>query len=819
MATFSERLAYVLTFDTTSGVKSLQKFGATADKELSKADKKSQKFWATTEKASAGMVAMAGVAGVGLAKMAMGALDTQQNVEALRQVVGDVITEDMEGWAEGAANAIGMSKAAAVDSATAFAQLGKMAGFSGEGLSTMSTNLVELGADFAAFKNVSPEKAVQDIRSAFSGSVEVMRKYGIFLDDLTLKAAYFRETGHEVTGTMTGQQKVIAVNAELYRQGADMIGQFGRESATLAGQLPILKANLRNISDAVGAGVLPALTGTVTMLGRVASAAADSNPELLTFAGTLGTAGVAALAAVGSFGLIVSAARRAMVAFRAASIGMRTMVLSAGAVGAALVIAGGIYSSYATKKAEAAERTREFTEALEAEAAGQEGAVNAHLASKFAADGFSRAMDTLGVSMADVMRFVQGESVPALEAMLGQMSDNNGEVFAYASSLGIAGKDLQVFRDTVNEQRDAFDNGTEAVYRKAEASRELAEAEKELNDLGVAPLIPNLLTLKQRLEESADAAEAAKEATEAQAEAHLDAAEAIDDQIDAQMALTDDTWAARIAAQEWAETLEDGTGALGELKEGTADYLKELDSQRQTAEKAAQTQVDLAEGYAEAEGGALGAADALDIWNGNMLDSARAAEGPLKASLIEAIALKNNLTEDEVMEILAIPDVAAAEAALTDVSRTRDAEVDAVAKTAAAAEQLRQLTLPREVLVATRFVDPGANPFIGPGGGVQNIPTSSGGGDEADPTFFFHDGGHVTRQGNGGSRAGLRNDEVPAVLQTGEYVMSRDDVAAASQGGAGGVTVQLVGDIYGVPSEEFVAELADKLNKYAAGMA
>ena len=40
MATLSERLAYVLTFDTTSGVKSLNKFGATAEKELSKTDKK-----------------------------------------------------------------------------------------------------------------------------------------------------------------------------------------------------------------------------------------------------------------------------------------------------------------------------------------------------------------------------------------------------------------------------------------------------------------------------------------------------------------------------------------------------------------------------------------------------------------------------------------------------------------------------------------------------------------------------------------------------------------------------------------------------------
>lgn len=819
MATFSERLAYVLTFDTTSGVKSLQKFGSTADKELSKADKKSQKFFATTEKASAGMVAMAGVAGVGLAKMAMGALDTQQNVEALRQVVGDVITEDMEGWAEGAADAIGLSKAAAVDSATAFAQLGKMAGFSGEGLATMSTDLVELGADFAAFKNVSPEKAVQDIRSAFSGSVEVMRKYGIFLDDLTLKAAFFRETGHKVTGTMTGQQKVIAVNAELYRQGADMIGQFGRESATLAGQLPILKANLRNISDAVGAGVLPALTGTVTMLGKVAASAADANPELLKFAGAMGTAGVAALASVGSLGLVVTAARRAMLAFRAASIGMRTMALSSGALGAALVVAGAIYSSYASKKAEAAERTREFVAALKAEKEGQSDAVNALLASKFSVDGFQESMDALGVSMTDVVSFIQGGAVPALDELMGPLGDNASFVFKLAQNMGLSSDELQTFRTNLMGAKTGLEDGRAALERSETVTRELTVATEELNKSGVAPLIPNLLTLEERQKAAAEATEAAAAATKAQAEAHEEAAEAIGEQMDAQMALTDETWAARIAAQNWAEVLEDGAEALAETEEGSAAYLDELFSQTSAAMKAAQAQQDLAETYAESAGQSLTASESLDIWNGSMLDAARSADGPLKASLIEAIALKNDLTEEQVMEILAVADVDAAAAELASTSATREAMFKAVALTAAADEQFRISSMPREVLVTTRFVDPGPNPYIGPGGGTQNIPAPSPStpASTTPPPIFFHDGGHVQRPSGAGTGS-LRGDEVPAVLQAGEYVMSRDEVnAAESSGGAAGVTVQFTGDIYGVPSDEFVAEIAGKLNKYAAG--
>jgi hypothetical protein len=68
------------------------------------------------------------------------------------------------------------------------------------------------------------------------------------------------------------------------------------------------------------------------------------------------------------------------------------------------------------------------------------------------------------------------------------------------------------------------------------------------------------------------------------------------------------------------------------------------------------------------------------------------------------------------------------------------------------------------------------------GGGGQNIAL----GNTVDE-FSFHQGGPVRRM----HRGGLMSDEVPAILQTGEYVMSRKQVAAMKSGG-GGTTVNNV---------------------------
>lgn len=309
MATISERLAYILTFDTSQGVRSLEQVGKTADQELGKVDKNLDKLGGNLVKYGAGALAFAGVAGAGLFKMASGAADAEANMSALAQVVGDTVAQDVGEWAEDSAEGVGLASKDAVGAATSFAQLGKIVGLGGKELADFSTDLVGLSADFAAFKNVTPEQALQDIQAGFAGSTEVMRKYGIFLDDATLKTAYYRETGEKVSGTLTAQQKIIAINSELYRQGADMIGQWGRESGELAGQQAILKAELTNLSDAIGAGLLPMVTQGVTGLTAFASAVGSIDSAT---AGTIGKVAGFATIALGVAGALSFAAGKAI---------------------------------------------------------------------------------------------------------------------------------------------------------------------------------------------------------------------------------------------------------------------------------------------------------------------------------------------------------------------------------------------------------------------------------------------------------------------------------------------------------------------------
>lgn len=305
MATISERLAYILTFDTTQGVRSLQQLGSTADKELGKAEAKLDKLGSNMSKFGAGAMAFAGIAGAGLFKMASGAADAEANMSALEQVVGTTVAHQVGEWAEDSAKGVGMASKDAVAAATSFAQLGKIIGLGGEDLSKFSTDLVGLSADFAAFKNVAPEQALQDVQAAFAGSTEVMRKYGIFLDDATLKTAYFRETGEKVTGTLTAQQKIVAINAEMYRQGGDMIGQWSRESGELQGQLATMRANLTNLSDEIGAGVLPHLMSLVSVSTSLISTLSSADSATNGLIGTIATFGVGALALGGSISFVI----------------------------------------------------------------------------------------------------------------------------------------------------------------------------------------------------------------------------------------------------------------------------------------------------------------------------------------------------------------------------------------------------------------------------------------------------------------------------------------------------------------------------------
>ena len=186
------------------------------------------------------------------------ASDLNETIGKTGQIIGQDALPELEKWAEGAAVAFGQSKTQALDAAGSFAIFGKSAGLSGQDLVDFSTHLTELSSDFASFFNTSPEDAITAIGAALRGESEPIRRYGVLLNDATLKERAFKLGLIETTTqALTPQQRVLAAQAEILAQTSDAQGDFARTSGGLANQQRILEASLQNVSAEVGQKLLP----------------------------------------------------------------------------------------------------------------------------------------------------------------------------------------------------------------------------------------------------------------------------------------------------------------------------------------------------------------------------------------------------------------------------------------------------------------------------------------------------------------------------------------------------------------------------------
>ena len=219
--------------------------------------------------ATVGVAAAAGLVKVGTAAVAA-ASDLQETASKVEQLFGAASAAKIQAWGDTAATAMGMSKQAAMDAASDMAIFGKVAGKTGEDLVDFSKANVELASDLGSFFNTDTTSAANAISSALRGESEPMRKYGVIINDVALKQAYMRETGEEVKGTLTGQQKAIAANKLIWEQTADAQGDYTRTSDGLANSQKSLGATLEDVSAKIGTALLPAITQIVNALGPIA---------------------------------------------------------------------------------------------------------------------------------------------------------------------------------------------------------------------------------------------------------------------------------------------------------------------------------------------------------------------------------------------------------------------------------------------------------------------------------------------------------------------------------------------------------------------
>ena len=579
MATISERLAYVLTFDTSSGVRSLDQLGKAADKNLKNVDQRLDRAAVSMQKWGAAAVAFAGVAGAGLYKLASGAADAEANMSALEQVVGEAVAQDIGKWAEDSAKGVGMASKDAVAAATTFAQLGKIIGLGGDSLATFSTDLTGLSADFAAFKNVAPEQALQDIQSAFAGSTEVMRKYGIFLDDATLKSAYFRETGEEVTGTLTAQQKIVAINSELYRQGADMIGQWGRESSELAGQQAILKAELTNLGDAIGAGVLPHVVSLMGGLTSMVSLFSSIDRATAGAAGSIAAVGVAILALGG--GTLYAAGK--LLQFRD---GVRAMIAQTPRLAAGLGVVSAAMILYSIDAKKAADVSRDAADSLDD--LGR--ASNDELLRRFIAS--LHLWQFAGEDAAGAIEEIARTTPGAIARML-DMEDASGALTAELTASGMSASEAAAFIDDLRAALDA-----EAVAQaNAAETRDRGTEAMQASTVETWGSVAATKAAERAAELGAAATEKMQAASEDAAEAHANLTSELQDLQD--------------KIEELTEAQGDLVGAEVDLERSTLNYQDAMISARMVIDSTESSERDRTEAVPDAKDAIRDQADAL----------------------------------------------------------------------------------------------------------------------------------------------------------------------------------------------------------------
>jgi hypothetical protein len=208
--------------------------------------------------AFAAIGAAAGAFAIKIGKEAINAAsDFNEELSKSQVILGDG-ADAVAKFASTAAVKLGQSRTEALRAAGNFAIFGKSAGLSGQELAKFSTDFTTLASDLASFNNTSPEDAVQALGAALRGESEPIRRYGVLLNEATLKnralALGIIETTKEA---LTPQQKVLAAQAEIFAQTSDAQGDFARTSDGLANSQRILAASVEDLKISLGENLLP----------------------------------------------------------------------------------------------------------------------------------------------------------------------------------------------------------------------------------------------------------------------------------------------------------------------------------------------------------------------------------------------------------------------------------------------------------------------------------------------------------------------------------------------------------------------------------
>ena len=216
------------------------------------------------------LIAGAAAAGAFAVKIGIDAVNAASDLLETQNKVGVIFGESSQAildFAQTSVTALGQTEEQALEASATFAQFGKAAGLAGDDLVNFSTDFVTLSADLASFNNSSPEEAITALGAALRGEALPLRRFGVLLDEATLKEEALALGISDGTSKLNTQQKVLAAHAVVLRQTADAQGDFARTADGLANTTRILSAAVEDAKAEIGLGLVFAIEEATAAMG------------------------------------------------------------------------------------------------------------------------------------------------------------------------------------------------------------------------------------------------------------------------------------------------------------------------------------------------------------------------------------------------------------------------------------------------------------------------------------------------------------------------------------------------------------------------
>jgi phage-related protein len=234
-------------------------------------------------KAIVGMTAVVAGLAIGLVAFTVGpASDLNETISKTEVVFGSAADKVLE-FGETSAEALGLSKNAALGAASTYGNLLRAMGLTENESADMSTSLVQLAADLASFNNLETADVLDKLRAGLTGEAEPLKQLGVNMNQARIQAKALELGLVGVDGELTAAAKAQAAYAIILEDTTLAQGDFARTSDGLANQQRELQARFENIRAEIGTALLPVVTTLVTQLNDfLASDVARAGLETLT---------------------------------------------------------------------------------------------------------------------------------------------------------------------------------------------------------------------------------------------------------------------------------------------------------------------------------------------------------------------------------------------------------------------------------------------------------------------------------------------------------------------------------------------------------